>query len=249
LLLMIIYSIAPAHSQRPADIKPQNILIKDGNVLFADFGLAKDFASTEGISSTTEGYTLKTPMYAAPEAHDEDATRTYSADIFPLGCIFTELSTLLSRRSVSDFTDFRVDNRTGSRAFHTTLERVFEWMKNCDPAIQILCRWMLDRDPKLRPSALQLIAIIDGCQPEMKSCAHAVPGRNNMEISAPSVASPHEVHNGSIPSALSTSRSIAKKPKNHKLVLLGDGGVGKSALVTSVSPSATLSRRSCFAAC
>lgn len=187
-------------------------------------------------------------MYAAPEAHDEDATRTYSADIFPLGCIFTELSTLLSCRSVSDFTDFRVDSRTGSRAFHTTLERVFEWMKKCDPAIQMLCRWMLDCDPKLRPSARQITAIIEDCQPEMKPCAHVVPGGNNMEIPVSSVVS-QEVHNGSVSPDLSTNRSIAPKPKNHKLVVLGDGGVGKSALVTSVSPSATLSKRSSFETC
>ncbi|OCL07440.1 kinase-like protein, partial [Glonium stellatum] len=99
-----------SHRIRHKDIKPQNILVKDGNVLFADFGLAKDFTSSDGMTSTTEGYTQKTPMYAAPEAHYQ-GIRRYSADIFSLGCVFAELSTLLGYESVSNFFDFRVKRR------------------------------------------------------------------------------------------------------------------------------------------
>ncbi|OCK73089.1 kinase-like protein, partial [Lepidopterella palustris CBS 459.81] len=94
-----------ANRIRHKDIKPQNILVKDGNVLFTDFGITKDFTSPDKLTSSTEGYTPKTPMYCPPEAANE-GRREFPADIFSLGCVFAEMATILAHRSVPSFCDY-----------------------------------------------------------------------------------------------------------------------------------------------
>ncbi|KAF2498744.1 kinase-like protein [Lophium mytilinum] len=147
-----------SHRIRHKDIKPQNILVKDGNVLFADFGLAKDFASSDGLSSTTEGYTQKTPMYAAPEVHQQ-GERRYSADIFSLGCVFAELACLLNGGPVSAFYDFRIKSKSyGSEthAFHETLDLVDLWLEKSTLRIYHVIMDMLEEEASQRPTALEL---------------------------------------------------------------------------------------------
>ncbi|KAF1841652.1 kinase-like protein, partial [Cucurbitaria berberidis CBS 394.84] len=74
---------------RHKDIKPRNILVKGDEVIFADFGSSHDFLD-EG-NSTTEGPAFgHTKMYCAPEVI-ANGKRGRSADVFSLGCIFTEL--------------------------------------------------------------------------------------------------------------------------------------------------------------
>ncbi|KAB2568992.1 Serine/threonine-protein kinase Nek4 [Lasiodiplodia theobromae] len=83
-------------SIRHRDIKPQNILIDGGNVLFTDFGLSKDYSDHAG--STTSGVTAMTPRYSAPEVAAGDPRNT-SADIWSLGCVFLEMVVVLKHHS------------------------------------------------------------------------------------------------------------------------------------------------------
>ncbi|HVF39525.1 MAG TPA: serine/threonine-protein kinase, partial [Gemmatimonadaceae bacterium] len=76
------------------DIKPENVLLQDGAVLIADFGIARalqDVANSERLTGT--GFSLGTPAYMSPEQvaaeHDLDS-RT---DIFSLGCVLFEMLT------------------------------------------------------------------------------------------------------------------------------------------------------------
>ncbi|KAF2867236.1 kinase-like domain-containing protein, partial [Massariosphaeria phaeospora] len=76
---------------RHKDIKTRNILVKDSEVLFADFGSSHAFLD-EG-TSVTEGPAFgHTVMYCAPEVVSW-AERGRSADIFSLGCVFSEMVT------------------------------------------------------------------------------------------------------------------------------------------------------------
>jgi serine/threonine protein kinase len=67
--------LAYMHAQKVKhkDIKPANILVKGIDVLFTDFGIARDFHS-ELTTAETGMVTSKTPMYCAPEV----AHPTYS---------------------------------------------------------------------------------------------------------------------------------------------------------------------------
>ncbi|KAL4994775.1 kinase-like domain-containing protein [Aspergillus recurvatus] len=70
-------------------IKPSNILIKDGDVLFTDFGVEK-YWETASICGTDR----LTVDYAAPEVGECDyvgQTPTKAADIFSLAAIFLEI--------------------------------------------------------------------------------------------------------------------------------------------------------------
>ncbi|KAF2476325.1 kinase-like protein, partial [Lindgomyces ingoldianus] len=88
-------ALAFIHSKgiRHKDIKTRNILIKDFEVIFADFGSSHAFLD-EG-TSVTEGPAFgHTLLYCAPECVSWEK-RSRSADIFSLGCVYTEMATSL----------------------------------------------------------------------------------------------------------------------------------------------------------
>jgi serine/threonine protein kinase len=81
---------------RHKDVKPQNILIHQGAVVYTDFGASKD--TTKDGQSTTEGLPdFLTRKYSAPEVLDNDK-RNYAADVYSLGCVFIEILFALSHR-------------------------------------------------------------------------------------------------------------------------------------------------------
>jgi serine/threonine protein kinase len=126
------------------------------------------------MTSTTEGYTQKTPMYAAPEVHYQ-GIRRYSADVFSLGCCFAELSSLLAGESVSNFFDFRVkrmDYGIETHAFHDTLDLVGIWLRKYAPRIHGAITLMLSPSPAKRPTAAELQGLIATTKPELILCDH-----------------------------------------------------------------------------
>jgi len=87
--------LAFIHKQtiRHKDIKPQNILIHQGRIIYTDFGIA--FDATQQDSTTTTGRpNAFTRRYCAPEVASW-AKRNRKSDIFSLGCVFIEILTIL----------------------------------------------------------------------------------------------------------------------------------------------------------
>lgn len=79
------------HSVRHKDIKPANILIHDGRLLYADFGVSLEFDPLLSDSGTTESTRPQyTYGYAAPELIMRQP-RNKKADIFSLGCVLFEV--------------------------------------------------------------------------------------------------------------------------------------------------------------
>lgn len=75
---------------RHRDIKPSNILIRDEQVLLADFGISK-MSLGKTMPTTIPGRPrARTEAYCAPEV-DDGSTRGRAADIFSLGAIFVEM--------------------------------------------------------------------------------------------------------------------------------------------------------------
>ncbi|KAH0835215.1 Cell division protein kinase 2 CRK1 [Fonsecaea pedrosoi] len=120
-------ALAYAHQERVKheDIKPSNILIRDHQPYLADFGSAIDFSLMEG-STSTEEYIVGTPVYWPPEPLQQ---RGRAADVFALGCVFSEMLTVRQHRSLQEYRDARflphVDN---GYAFRTNLEVVNTWL-------------------------------------------------------------------------------------------------------------------------
>ncbi|KAJ4305033.1 hypothetical protein N0V90_000562 [Kalmusia sp. IMI 367209] len=95
--------LAFMHQQtiRHKDIKPQNILIHKGTVLYTDFGISLDF-SNQGHSTTTGRPQSFTRKYCAPEVARHE-NRNSKSDIFSLGCVFAEITAALFLREISPF--------------------------------------------------------------------------------------------------------------------------------------------------
>ena len=74
------------------DIKPDNIMLHDGHVVVADFGIALAASRTEGGSRMTEtGMSLGTPHYMSPEQAMGEREIHASSDVYALACVLYEM--------------------------------------------------------------------------------------------------------------------------------------------------------------
>jgi hypothetical protein len=104
----LVSSVRYLHEQRPVvihmDIKPQNILITQG-----DQGSPHVVLSDFGTSSSDDSDDQRKPLtrrYIAPEVFD-GFTRKQAADIWSLGCVFSEMAAVSFSQSNMRWLDFR----------------------------------------------------------------------------------------------------------------------------------------------
>ncbi|KAF2182118.1 kinase-like protein, partial [Zopfia rhizophila CBS 207.26] len=76
---------------RHKDIKPQNILIHQGCVIYTDFGIALDASESTTTTGRPEAFTRR---YCSPEVANWDK-RNRKSDVFSLGCVFLEILAVL----------------------------------------------------------------------------------------------------------------------------------------------------------
>jgi len=152
-------------SIRHKDTKPSNILVQGGNVLFTDFGLALDFSDAEG-STTVSMVNGMTPRYCSPEVANQESRNT-SSDIWSLGVVFLEMTTVLKGQAVGHVYEFL--SKHGSLQGHVRTnteglrELVAELQKMNNPSDNVTLRWIQDMlmiQQHLRPTASALISSI-----------------------------------------------------------------------------------------
>ncbi len=74
------------------DIKPDNILLSEGHAIVVDFGIAKALGSARHTSTlTSEGMSLGTPAYMAPEQAAGDDDVDHRADLYAVGAMLYEM--------------------------------------------------------------------------------------------------------------------------------------------------------------
>jgi serine/threonine-protein kinase len=74
------------------DIKPDNIMLHDGHVVVADFGIALAASrSDDGSRMTETGMSLGTPHYMSPEQAMGDRDIRASSDVYALACVLYEM--------------------------------------------------------------------------------------------------------------------------------------------------------------
>lgn len=110
---------------RHKDIKPTNILVdRFGNVLLADFGIS--LRARDKAHLITQSDTNRTYDYCSPEVIAK-RKRHPSSDVFSLGAVFAEMTTVVLNRTLTEFRTYR--KSMGDKSFHRNLDRVGEWMR------------------------------------------------------------------------------------------------------------------------
>ncbi|OCK80759.1 hypothetical protein K432DRAFT_392785 [Lepidopterella palustris CBS 459.81] len=150
---------------RHKDIKPQNVLVDRGNVLFTDFGLSRD---STGVGSTTSGITHLTPRYCAPEVATHDP-RNSSSDLWSLGCVFLEMLVFLKGHRIDWMKEYFATHGTRELFIRTnpsaTVELLAELEKIGSPNDNRVVEWirdMLQVERRKRPTAAALAVAITG---------------------------------------------------------------------------------------
>lgn len=140
---------------RHMDLKPDNILVKDGLVCIADFGFARDWSNlstSKSIGREVGG----TPVYFSPEHSRE---RSSASDVFALGCIFAEMITVAELcQSMKAFETHKLED-CGEDEYRNCVEMsVFhDWFAK-SRIYSELVKGMLVVDPTDRPHAKDLLA-------------------------------------------------------------------------------------------
>ncbi|KAI9805620.1 MAG: hypothetical protein M1833_005112 [Piccolia ochrophora] len=162
----LVTALAYLHDSkiRHKDIKPENILVKGGNVLLTDFGLARDW--NDGSGSTTEGLTALSPRYCSPEVASYEP-RNASADIWSLGCVFLEMVTALKGYRIDTMRRYLEEHGSHGAFIRTNVEATEQWVDTLRQAGSILdsrpLEWtqrMLNHDRLVRPTAMQLVQTV-----------------------------------------------------------------------------------------
>ncbi|KAL8691350.1 MAG: hypothetical protein Q9224_004196 [Gallowayella concinna] len=116
---------------RHKDIKPENILIDaSGSVVLTDFGISRRFPKkAPHITNDQWEWTRK---YASPEImKGKKMPRDDPSDVFSLGCVFLEMTSLILGRDLDTMCDHYatfLDNSGIEDAYYCNLERVYTWV-------------------------------------------------------------------------------------------------------------------------
>ena len=73
------------------DIKPANILLPEGSVIVADFGISRAIATDQSPQITVSGVSVGTPEYMSPEQIGATAALDARSDVYSLGCVAYEM--------------------------------------------------------------------------------------------------------------------------------------------------------------
>lgn len=152
----LISALTYAHNQsvEHKDIKLSNILIKNDQPYLADFGSAADFSELEG-STMADDIFAGTPVYYAPEPRPWGR----AADVFALGCVFSEMLTVRYGKGLKEYREYR--HTSHGYAFHSNLPKVRGWMEDLgerdeDEALGLVVEQtlkMIEADTSKRPDA------------------------------------------------------------------------------------------------
>jgi eukaryotic-like serine/threonine-protein kinase len=159
------------------DLKPGNLFVTEGGqVKLGDFGIARD---THAADLTSEGLTVGTHAYMAPEQITGEANITGKADLYALGCVLFEL---LTGRKPFEGTNFAV---LFEQHLRKPAPSVMDLIPDCPSSLAKTIAQLLEKDPNKRPFSAR--AVQAAMMQTLESAETALP------------ASPCNVHNANAP--------------------------------------------------
>lgn len=143
------------------DIKPENILLKDGRLILTDFGTAFDWSKTGQSMTRSNAGDHRTPRYQSPEVANSNEFHR-SSDIWSLGVVFLEMVTFLQGKCIAEMDTFLQNNGARHTAIHLNLDTAMNWFEQVQvhgrgsPIDNEPLSWikrMLNREHANRPTA------------------------------------------------------------------------------------------------
>jgi serine/threonine-protein kinase len=95
IIIGVLRALDFAHSRGVVhrDVKPGNVLLQDGHVLVADFGIAQIVRREDEARLTETGLAVGTPAYMSPEQAAGDAHVDRRTDVYAAGAVLYEMLT------------------------------------------------------------------------------------------------------------------------------------------------------------
>jgi len=144
------------------DIKPGNAILRDdGGVSIIDFGLACRRRGDE-LRLTSQGQTMGTPRYLAPESLLTSSRNTLPAsDIYGLGLILTELA--MGKHPMSDDQIYARTSKGFCVVDHNAMHvKAEQEIANKDRPLGALLGRMFSADLSGRPTAAEIVEALSG---------------------------------------------------------------------------------------
>jgi serine/threonine protein kinase/predicted ATPase len=231
-------ALAAAHAAGVVhrDIKPANLMVRhDGIVKVLDFGLARRLPGGQGTAPpagdprTDPGTRVGTVLYMSPEQARAELVGT-ATDIFALGLVLYELATGQH--------PFLADSEFG--VLHAIVSQTPLAPSRLNPevpaALEALIQKMLAKDPRLRPTAAEVDAVLA-----------ELTKKENRQPASPSPVSGKRPRVGRRQELAALRAGFESAADGHGLMLCitGEPGLGKTTLVDDFLEELAASGRLC----